>query len=1654
MGMLLSILSLQAGAQKLSKDPLTFPTEVNAMMTATNVASCIADGNAFAATWSTFSAAQQKSTMDLTEKMIKSKKYRTNPHYADFFGLLASLKTKGFSDQVDSFLIITNAVLETYDAKQLQGYFKTLRMVYEQKCLFYSTFNRLWYSGTPRLVFVDPYAAAVIEETVVEETVIEETQQEEVFENLEEEYNYEEEYTEDAVVEEYVEEEYIPYPPQQPDVIGAVIRFSKTDLLMVTPYDSVSIEGTMGDLRLSDQHWIGKGGKFSWASAGLPEAYCMLNVYNFPAKSYSFTSEVSKLYYPAKTDSAVLGIFGFNSVKGNPQQKAYPKFISYKSNIPVKNIGPNIRYTGGLSLSGRKLYSSALDEGRSVLEVMNGDKPILKAASPRLLLSDSLLSADYALVTLFLAEDSIFHPGTTFKYNQSTRKLRVEKSKGFRGAPFLDSYHQIEIQADAMIWDMNTMDIDFQITSARTEVPAVFESTEYFNQGRYTQFQGLYPFHPIGLVVAQATRCQCDQFSVLDLAAGSKQSEKALRPAMADLMKEGFIDYNSSNGMITVRNKCKHYVQSRKGKKDYDNIIFYSQISNAPNATLHLDSLDLEVRGVQRVYISDSLAVNIEPDSQVVHIQKNRDFNFNGKINTANFQFIGTDMQFNYDSFLVHMPVINEIKLAVADTAATNKDSKSKVLGNELRFSSGTLYINKPDNKSGKIPLPEYPIFNARTGAKVFFDKDAIANGVYDTTVQFEIPPFIVDSLSSDNPDAIGFDGTFKSGGIFPDFEEKLVVMPDRSLGFKHVTPKAGYPLYQGKGKFYEDIKLDLSGIKGNGYIKYLNTTLYSSDFMFYQDSVLTVGSTTETVRGPNKEISPEVTFPDVQLKDYKLKWVVSADSMNISNLKEPMKLYDSTAKMIGTTVVSEKGMLGLGVLLTRGSESETREFNFHETTFEGRHASFLIRSDNPEKPALRSKDVRLFFDLAKGEATFSPEVSGVASIEFPYAQYKTSIEQGRWDLKEKKVYMTAEDSTNITSSYFYSIRPDQDSLVFNASKAVYEIDYLTLSIFGVPYIRVADAYVYPDSNTVYVRENAVMKTLYKTKIEMDTLNKFHYLERGVIDIYGRKKFNGEAVYLYKNKGGDTMEILFSNFKYVEGERKKDGAYTVSRGIIEEADSVFLGPKLLYRGNVTLYSHEQFLTFDGFLKLDLRGALSYSEWLKFVNNGTGNIDVEINTAVSASGKPLTSGLYFDKNSSLLYTNFLSVRHNEDDPAMMACTDRLEYDRDSITKENKFIIGSLDHYRNKTHQGNYIAYNDDSSTTHFAGKFDLMREHPNVKLLASGIGNSDIQENHLSTRMFMAFNPGNANPLKYISLNTATLAGALPQAEEDFSPKGVKEKERDEELLFDKLGQLIGEEGVKEYKSKRSMQVTPLYSLNSEFVKGLVIEDVEMRWSSEQKAFYSVGEIKLASVLKVEVNRKVRGMIEIKKTGRGDVITIVLELMPNVWYFFNYEDNRLAVLTYDDVLNATLAKKTKGEMPDRTKFFWVVADLMEKKKFELLFSERYRGIDLNEQEEQRDSLSTDSTQNDSYKRNKIETQDGPSEEEQLERKNQGDVNEEFDKDANYDQYKIDDPNYKEEDQQRLQEEAERKELERKKAENDAERQRQSQQEQERMRNLIR
>ena len=206
------------------------------------------------------------------------------------------------------------------------------------------------------------------------------------------------------------------------------------------------------------------------------------------------------------------------------------------------------------------------------------------------------------------------------------------------------------------------------------------------------------------------------------------------------------------------------------------------------------------------------------------------------------------------------------------------------------------------------------------------------------------------------------------------------------------------------------------------------------------------------------------------------------------------------------------------------------RLLRFAKTNFKANNATLEIKTKTPGKPAIRASDVLLEYDLKAELATFSPEKAGVASTDFPYAQFRTSLSGGKWDINKKLVTMNEPVGNEAARAFFLSTRPSHEGLKFKARSASYDINRNTLNIGGVPYIASADAHIIPDSSRVYVTADSQLKTFQNAKVVSDTLQQYHQLYKGNVDVVSRLKYQGSGTVNYVNALSDTFAVKFTKF--------------------------------------------------------------------------------------------------------------------------------------------------------------------------------------------------------------------------------------------------------------------------------------------------------------------------------------------------------------------------------------------------------------------------------------------------------------------------------------------------------------------------------------------
>lgn len=1364
-----------------------------------------------------------------------------------------------------------------------------------------------------------------------------------------------------------------------PPARGAVIVLKDADLFMATAGDSVVLKKVSGMAVPNSDRFLASGAQLGWSITNNPVT-ADIGGFDFDMAKPEFTAQPVMLTYPAVLEGSVKGALSYKSTRRKPgaADTGYPRFISLTNDARIKNLGENIQYRGGLSMAGGRILSAALDGSLSKLTVSLNGKPKFKALSRAYVLGDTLITANRASITIYAGtQDSVTHPGTQLKYSKPQQQLKLAREEGlYKTTPYSDSYHQVDIRTEALEWNLRSPIINFAVLSSKNQQTADFESKEFFTNNRYQQLKSINRLHPLQMLVGYSqTHGNAKTFNVTDLASDLKTSVPNMRSDMAGLARDGYVQWNSQTGEVTILPKGAHYVASARDKKDYDHLAIKSLSGTNRNAVLNLNNNILMVRGVKRFnFTDDSATVFVRPDSAIIRIGKNRNITFNGAVVASAMRFKGKNFKFDYDGFYVDMATIDSIIIRSEARDAKGKPNGKRAefaLTNKGKFSTGRLFINDPKNKSGRKKKGEFPAFDSKSGANVYFGHQGVLGGVYDSTVVFDIPPFRLDSLNSMGKSASGFTGTFRSGGIMPDINTKLTVQEDGALGFVYNVPKEGFSLYKGRGRVFNKVMMNGKGLQANGTVTYQSGTFVSDDFVFYRDSVVTVGkSGTVATKTEGGVDIPSMTMPP----GYMMHWSVRQDSMFLTTPRsgEAISLYakaepkaepktkttaktKATAKTTtttktataynfkGTAVLTPRGAGGKGRLDGPQSFIKSPQFLFKSDSYSGKKATLNIKSAEANKPALTANEVTFDYSLKKGFADFKREDGSTASIDLPYSQFKTTLSDGHWDFKKKQVALRVAPNADSSKSYFYSTNPDQNGLKFKASSGVYDLAQYRMQIGGVRRIASADAWITPDSGKVSILANGRIQRFKNAGVLLDSVNKIHKLVKGNIEVLSKTAFTGNAEYTYKI-GGDSVALVFGNFepaqegalasKSAKGllRRKKDKDEP-EPGPVQNPPTIAtakvtgkfqLTPRIGYRGNVQLNSRRRGFVFTGDVQLQFGKARKGGDWVPVKDSiDVKNFTLDLTDIKSGEGSPLVTGLFWSNTTQKMYPLYAAAEPSSTDVSVFKVDGKLSYnDKTGVYNISRSDPGNVNAY-----EGAALTYTDSTNALTFHGPMTFINPSKDYKMVGSGVGTANPDSAIYAVDALLAMDI--TMPPKAIEVMGAELVRATKRSAE------AQDGSLNE--LY-KLGQFVSNQEVEGYAARKGKD--PLMKLSPKLMHTLVLSKVNLRWNDKRRAWYSVGPIGLAGVGKQPLNALVNGYVEIRREDGEPAVEIYLEAGPQAWYYLKYAKNLLLAKSQGETFDNEISSKAKYDYNTATSYGVFLGELADVDAFRSHFEKDY------------------------------------------------------------------------------------------------------------------
>lgn len=1282
------------------------------------------------------------------------------------------------------------------------------------------------------------------------------------------------------------------------DSIPKVI-FKDILLVGVNPRgDSIAIEQTQGVFYPSLGKFIGKGGKVSWSRCGLDAGvFAALKNYSIDCKTGNYISDSATFVGKQFFDKPQIGKLSDRIITQN-QEKSYPQFDSYSKRLVVKNIYPDVDYDGGFGMRGPKFVGSGTASNPARIVFKRNNIKFLEISARAFGMSKDKIVANPGVVKFFFEKDTIYHPGLSFTYQVDKRLATILRGDdGLQKTPFSNSFHKYDMYFEQITWQLEEPLMKFGFLPNNFQGEAFFESSDFYNLQKAEAIKSGESVSPISKMIEfYNANNKPATFTVVDFAKYIKYLANDLRPIIFKMAIYGLIYFNPESDVISVRQRLFDYAENARHKHDYDIITLHSVIPGKDNATVNLLNYDITIHGVKQVLLSDTQKVFMFPKNGDILLKKNREMHLSGTVASGKFEFIGKDFIFDYNEFKMKMKTIDSIKIFVeAFEPDVNGNIPFKKVQTLIENVNGELRIDAPKNKSGWGKAPTFPSFQSFKDSYAFYDKRQIFKGAYNKDkFYFKLDPFEIDSLDNFRNEGLRFDGNFVSAGIFPTFKEVLTLQKDYSLGFIRQTPPGGFDAYGGKAKFTNEIRLSNKGLRGGGDLDFSASHSVSSDFVFFPDSMNGIANTFDVKEAD----SPE--FPTAHGDTVRLHFMPYKEVLQAHDLKTPFVSYKEKVKFRGRYDLTNKELTGNGKVEFDKADLSSGKILFVKRRFFSDTSNFHLKAFDEEGFTFSTVNVNAKIDFDKREGEFI--TNGKASyVKFDKNQYIAYMDRFKWFMDNENIELgdtqkkldtdQSESGLDLEGPKFISIHPKQDSLMFFAPGAKYNLRKYIINCKNVPFIDVADARILPDNGDVTIYKNAVMDTLEKANILANTVTKYHSIRNVTANVFGRRSYLASGEYQYLDENDKPYTIYFKTIK------PDTSGQTISEGEIPDKEGFKFNDYFSFAGKVYLQASQQFLTFDGGTKIVHTCGKIGKSYLKF----TGEINPkEIlipipKKALDMNGAQVGTGLFYSADTNMVYSTFLSLQGARSSIDVIEADGVLTFDKENKTYE----ISNKEKLAERSLPGNYVSLNTENCVINTEGSYNLSSDLGQVKLKVVGSAAHSTVNDSINFNLFIIFDFFFDNgPIKKMAKDFEVSLGSLSPTpfEGDLLNHG----------LIEILGKERGDRALSELNLHGNYKKFP-----DELEKPIVLNDVKMTYNKRAKAYISEGQIGVGNILKTEIFRYMKGVVQIKKQKGKDVLDIYLEPDPNTWYYFTYYKGKMLAVSSNEAFNKEI-NEMKGK----------------------------------------------------------------------------------------------------------------------------------------------
>jgi len=398
---------------------------------------------------------------------------------------------------------------------------------------------------------------------------------------------------------------------------------------------------------------------------------------------------------------------------------------------------------------------------------------------------------------------------------------------------------------------------------------------------------------------------------------------------------------------------------------------------------------------------------------------------------------------------------------------------------------------------------------------------------------------------------------------------------------------------------------------------------------------------------------------------------------------------------------------------------------------------------------------------------------------------------------------------------------------------------------------------------------------------------------------------SGEYDYFDENKKKQT--IHFSDI-HVDSTIQ-----TFASGKILPTDTFTLSPVYKFQGNAELFASRKFLTFKGGVKMEFDCEKIKNDFAYFeteINPDTIYIPIK-SDLLNLSRRDLYAASFITKDSSHIYSSFLTRRRDPNDETLVRASGYLFYNKNS----KKYIVAEKSKINNPDTTGSLVSLNKDYCIYHGEGLINPGIELGQIKMSPAGSFNHDLGKNEIKLDLIL--------PIDFFFSNAAldTLINDLKTQKLDafnitspFFEKNMIER--------------YGEANNTEFKNQ-NMLFADEAKLPKDIQHTILIGSIKLKWHTELGSYLSYGKIGISTINNKPINKYVDGYFQLIKRRSGDLLKFYIKLPNNNYYYFTYSRGVMQSLSnnkkFVDAINAIKNKNRKLSTPrNETPYRYIIA----------------------------------------------------------------------------------------------------------------------------------